>query len=110
MPAVKANAKSDPKVYFANERTLLSWLSVATFLAISAVSLLTHTGSRSSLIAGTVMAPIAMLVALYSLARFHLRLVAIQRGSMRLVVDYFGPWVIVLTVCVMLILLVVINY
>ncbi len=25
------------KVYFANERTLLSWLSVATFLAVSAV-------------------------------------------------------------------------
>jgi hypothetical protein len=55
---IKAGAKSDPKgvvmflcfllekqnklkkiyiVYFANERTLLSWLSVATFLAVSAV-------------------------------------------------------------------------
>ncbi len=56
------------------------------------------------------MAPIAMLVALYSLARFHLRLVSIQRGSMSRIIDWFGPWAIVITVCVMLVLLVVINY
>jgi uncharacterized membrane protein YidH (DUF202 family) len=107
--AIKEGLKSDPKVVFANERTLLSWLSVATFLAVSSVrffcqfqhcvllglirkkSLLT-TKTSAAVVAGTVMAPFAMLVALYSLARFHLRLVAIRNGTMRMVVDWIGPW------------------
>ncbi len=55
-------------------------------------SLLT-TKTNASVVAGTIMAPCAMLVALYSLARFHLRLVAIRNGtSMKFVVDWIGPW------------------
>jgi uncharacterized membrane protein YidH (DUF202 family) len=125
---IKKNVKQDPKVYWANERTLLSWLSVATFLAVSSVSLLSF-GAEVPQISGimfltyfllclqkkkrvgTIMAPIAMLVAIYALGRFHFRQQAIINGkTMNGVVDTWGPWIIVPLVCVMLVLLTVLSF
>ncbi len=102
--------------YWANERTLLAWLAVAIFLSVSAVQLLT-VGDRGAIVAGTVMAPIAMLVAVYSLVRFHLRNVAIHRSDSQdaqvsggVVVDWFGPWIAVPLVCIMLVMLTIISF
>lgn len=110
--AIRENARNDPKSFWSNERTLLSWLGVVIFLSISAVQLLTF-GDRVPQIAGTVMAPIAMCGALYALVRFHLRNLALLRGGSMTdsgVVDWWGPWVLIPVFCIALLVLVVISF
>jgi uncharacterized membrane protein YidH (DUF202 family) len=106
---IAKDARTDPTVYWANERTWLHWLHIAIFLALQAVALLTF-GSQGSLIAGLIMGPIALLVAVYSLVRSHLRNLAIYNShrpdaSLVGVVDWWGPWLIVPLVAIMLILI-----
>jgi uncharacterized membrane protein YidH (DUF202 family) len=115
---LKASAALDPKTYWANERTLLSWLQLAIFLCVSSAQLLSF-GNRSAQIAGIVMAPATVLVCIYALLRFHFRNLAVRdsatsRGqdkkTVLAVVDTWGPWVVVPLICVMLVLLTIMSF
>lgn len=110
-PRVRDVARVDPKVFWANERTFLSWLGVSVFLAVYAASLMTF-GDVAPRIAGTVMVPIAIIIAVYALIRFQLRLSAIvQAGSgMNHVIDRWGPWVLVIVLCLMALALTLLSY
>jgi uncharacterized membrane protein YidH (DUF202 family) len=99
--------------FWANERTLLAWLNFSIFLAIAAVQLLTL-GDRAPQIAGTVISPLAIMISIYALTRFHLRNVAIFRSdqdqNMQFVIDFWGPWVAVPALCLCLVLLAVFSF
>lgn len=102
-PLIRANAKFDPKVFWGNERTLLSWLGLATFQSMSAVQLLSYEELVPQ-IAGAVMAFVSIFVAIYALLRWHTRNLALRRGGkMVIVVDMIGPWIFIPIVCIMLI-------
>jgi len=112
---LKANARLDPKTYWAAERTLLAWVHVAIFLCISSAQLLSF-GNRNAQLAGAAMAPCTIVVAIYSLVRFHFRNVAILNSNqpdhktMFSVVDLWGPWITVPLICGMMVMLCVLYF
>lgn len=115
--ASKDAVKQDPKSHWANERTLLSWMSLAIFIGISAVSLLsTSSLSRNSTkitftqIAGFIMSPLAIAVAMYALIRFHFRQQSIMNQSMRGVIDVWGPWILVPVICLSLVVMTLTSF
>ncbi|KAI7859295.1 VTC domain-containing protein [Circinella umbellata] len=64
--------KVEPKVFFANERTFISWLQFCGLLLMVALNLLNF-GDGAAKIAGSIFICIAALVALYALYRFEKR-------------------------------------
>merc|ERR1712144_196916 len=71
----------EPKVFFANERTFLSWLNFTIILGGLAVGLLNF-GDRIGQISAAIFTSIAMLAMLYALVTFHWRARSIrQRGQ-----------------------------
>lgn len=64
----KVPIKVEPKVYFANERTFLSWLHTSTILAAASVSIMAfadHTGW--SQVYGILLLPVSIAFILYAL-------------------------------------------
>jgi uncharacterized membrane protein YidH (DUF202 family) len=100
-----------PQMWWANERTLLGWISMALLLAVGSVRLLAIQ-ARPSQFAGVVMTVIAMSVCIYAFCRFALRYHAMLKGGdvdspgMK---DWFGPWILVGIVLVFVIAIVVVN-
>ncbi|KAI8924327.1 hypothetical protein BC831DRAFT_416276 [Entophlyctis helioformis] len=74
MPAAQAPAvpPPNPKGFFANERTFLSWLQLCLTLGAVAVGLLNF-GDMLAQISGVVFAIVAVAFMLYSLIQFHIR-------------------------------------
>jgi uncharacterized membrane protein YidH (DUF202 family) len=68
----KIPMKVEPKTFFANERTMLSWLQMSVTLGTIGSALLTIDSSGSSL-AGMVLLPVAVLFAVYAVFTFHWR-------------------------------------
>ena len=66
------NVKVEPKVFFANERTFISWLQFCGLLLMVALNLLNF-GDGAAKIAGSIFICIAAVVALYALYRFEKR-------------------------------------
>jgi uncharacterized membrane protein YidH (DUF202 family) len=103
------------QTYWAAERTLLAWVHVAIFLCVSSAQLLSF-GNRNAQLAGAAMAPCTIIVAIYSLVRFHLRNVAILNSdqadskTMFSVVDLWGPWITVPLICAMMVMLCVLYF
>ena len=64
--------KIEPKVFFANERTFISWLQFCALLLTVALSLLNF-GDSTSRIAGGIFIGISAVVAIYALYRFEKR-------------------------------------
>ncbi|KAG0181918.1 vacuolar transporter chaperone [Apophysomyces sp. BC1021] len=64
--------KVEPKVFFANERTFISWLQFCALLLTVSLSLLNF-GDSTSRIAGAIFIGIAAVVAIYALYRFEKR-------------------------------------
>jgi hypothetical protein len=68
----KKGVKIEPKVFFANERTFISWLQFCALLLTVALNLLNF-GDQISRITGGIFIGIAACIALYSLYRFERR-------------------------------------
>ncbi|KAF1960338.1 hypothetical protein CC80DRAFT_489522 [Byssothecium circinans] len=83
----------EPKVFFANERTFLSWLNFTVILGGLAVGLLNFgdLAARISSICFTVVAVAAMI---YALATFHWRAKSIRHRGQGGFDDRFGPTVL----------------
>ncbi|KAI9498999.1 vacuolar transporter chaperone 1 [Zychaea mexicana] len=99
------NVKVEPKVFFANERTFISWLQFCGLLLMVALNLLNF-GDESAKIAGSVFICIAALVALYALYRFEKRAWMINRRVAGRYDDLWGPVVL----CVLLVGALIVNF
>ncbi|KAJ2159706.1 GTPase regulator Nrf1 [Coemansia sp. RSA 552] len=93
----------EPKVFFANERTFLSWLNFAIVLGSLALGLLNF-GDRTGKIAGAVFTLVAMFVMVYALLLFQWRAERIRNREAGPYDDRRGPvaLVVVLISAVML--------
>ncbi|EPB84244.1 hypothetical protein HMPREF1544_09036 [Mucor circinelloides 1006PhL] len=102
----KKSIKIEPKVFFANERTFISWLQFCALLLTVALNLLNF-GDRISRVCGGVFLFISTLLALYALARFQYRAWQLrspnQKGRFD---DIYGPAVL----CVLIVAALVINF
>ncbi|KAJ1990338.1 GTPase regulator Nrf1 [Coemansia spiralis] len=93
----------EPKVFFANERTFLSWLNFAIVLGSLALGLLNF-GDRTGKIAGAAFTLIAMFVMVYALMLFQWRAERIRQRDAGPYDDRRGPTVLVVVlICAILI-------
>jgi len=80
----------EPKVFFANERTFLSWLNFTVILGGLAVGLLNF-GDRVGQISAGIFTIIAMTSMIYALFTFHWRARSIRRRGQAGFDDRYGP-------------------
>lgn len=80
----------EPKVYFAAERTFLSWLSIGMILGATATTLLNH-GSRSAIVASVGFYLSAMFTMFYATYKYVRRTVAIREKRITDYADSVGP-------------------
>ncbi|RMJ21609.1 Vacuolar transporter chaperone 1, partial [Aspergillus sp. HF37] len=95
----------EPKVFFANERTFLSWLNFTVILGGLAVGLLNF-GDRVGRISAGLFTLIAMATMVYALVTFHWRAASIRQQGQTGIDDRFGPTVLALA----LLAAVVVNF
>lgn len=95
----------EPKVFFANERTFLSWLNFTVILGGLAVGLLNF-GDRVGQISAGLFTLVALAAMLYALVTFHWRAKSIRMRGQGGFDDRFGPTVL----AVALLAAVVVNF
>ncbi|OAD05346.1 hypothetical protein MUCCIDRAFT_125082, partial [Mucor lusitanicus CBS 277.49] len=98
--------KTEPKTFFANERTFISWLQFCALLLTVALNLL-NTGDHISRVIGAVFIIIASLLSLYALARFQIR--SWQLRTNKQIVRYddvWGPTVL----CILIVTALIVNF
>lgn len=95
----------EPKVFFANERTFLSWLNFTVILGGLAVGLLNF-GDRIGRISAGLFTIIAMGAMIYALVTFHWRAQSIRRRGQSGIDDRFGPTILAIA----LLAAVVVNF
>eukprot|EP01023_Acetabularia_acetabulum_P049426 TRINITY_DN5276_c0_g1_i2.p1 TRINITY_DN5276_c0_g1~~TRINITY_DN5276_c0_g1_i2.p1 ORF type:complete len:202 (-),score=18.70 TRINITY_DN5276_c0_g1_i2:1762-2367(-) len=108
LPRAKLLVRSrvEPKVFFANERTFLSWLGIAVLLLFTSLSLLSinqifgnketqcaklDIACRAGQFAGVITAPMALLIMVYALVIYRKRTFQILRKDMVRIDDQCGP-------------------
>ncbi|KAI8867786.1 hypothetical protein GQ42DRAFT_103385, partial [Ramicandelaber brevisporus] len=89
----------EPKVYFANERTFLSWLNFAVMLGSLALGLLNF-GDSVGRISGVLFTAISMCVMVYALLLFQWRAERIRRREAGPYDDRVGPTILVVILAV----------
>lgn len=85
----------EPKVFFANERTFLSWLHFSIFLGSASMALIGLGGRRARLSGMTILGA-SILIATYALARYEWRATQIRRRDPGPYDDRVGPVFVVL--------------
>jgi uncharacterized membrane protein YidH (DUF202 family) len=95
----------EPKVFFANERTFLSWLNFTVVLGGLAMGLLNF-GDRIGRLSAVLFTVIAMGVMMYALYTFHWRATKIRNREAAPYDDRVGPTVL----CIFLLAAVCINF
>ncbi|KAL2011725.1 hypothetical protein VTN00DRAFT_4443 [Thermoascus crustaceus] len=95
----------EPKVFFANERTFLSWLNFTVILGGLAIGLLNF-GDRIGRISAGLFTLIAMGAMVYALVTFHWRARSIRQRGQGGFDDRFGPTLL----AVSLLAAVVVNF
>ncbi|KAK0647585.1 Vacuolar transporter chaperone 1 [Lasiodiplodia hormozganensis] len=85
----------EPKVFFANERTFLSWLNFTVILGGLAVGLLNF-GDKVGQISAGLFTLVAMAAMIYALVTFHWRAKSIRQRGQGGFDDRFGPTVLAL--------------
>ncbi|RHZ65141.1 hypothetical protein Glove_319g140 [Diversispora epigaea] len=91
----------EPKVYFANERTFLTWLNFTVMLSGLAVGLLNF-GDRIAIIAAGMFTAISMSAMLYSLIVYYWRARKIRKRDFGPYDDRIGPTFLCFALCVAL--------
>ncbi|XDG04130.1 hypothetical protein ABKA04_003745 [Annulohypoxylon sp. FPYF3050] len=95
----------EPKVFFANERTFLSWLNFTVILGALAIGMLNF-GDRPAFISAFLFTGVAMLTMIYALFTYHWRAKSIRVRGQAGFDDRFGPSVL----AIILLLAVVVNF
>ncbi|KAL9098957.1 MAG: hypothetical protein Q9163_005476 [Psora crenata] len=86
----------EPKVFFANERTFLSWLNFAVLLGGLGVGLLNFGRDNVGRLCAALFTSVAMAAMLYALATFHWRARSIRLRGHAGFDDRYGPTVLAL--------------
>jgi len=89
----------EPKVFFANERTFLSWLNFTVVLGALAVGMLNF-GDRPAFISAIVFTAIAVAGMLYALYTYHWRARSIRQRGQAGFDDKIGPTVLAISLIV----------
>lgn len=97
--------KVEPKVFFSNERTFISWLQFCALLLSVALNLLNF-GDQVSRIAGALFIGISAGIAIYALFQFERRAWMINRRIVGRYDDLWGPAVL----CVLLVGALIVNF
>ncbi len=108
LPADKRIAlptRVEPKVYFANERTFLSWLNFTVVLGALAIGMLNF-GDQPAFISSFLFTGVALMTMIYALFTYHWRARSIRRRGQAGFDDRFGPTFLALV----LLLAVVVNF
>ncbi|KAI8377892.1 VTC domain-containing protein [Radiomyces spectabilis] len=103
---VPPRRRTEPKTFFANERTFISWLQFCALLLTVALNLLNN-GDRISRIIGAIFIIISSLLSFYALGRFQFRAWQLRTG--RNIIRYddiYGPTIL----CVMLVTALILNF
>ncbi|KAG9301440.1 hypothetical protein G9A89_018112 [Geosiphon pyriformis] len=95
----------EPKVFFANERTFLSWLQFTVVLGGLAIGLLNF-GDRVGKISAALFTFVAMAVMIYALSIYHWRADRIRKREGGAYDDRFGPTIL----CIFLLAAVITNF
>jgi len=95
----------EPKVFFANERTFLSWLNFTVILGALAIGMLNF-GDRPAFISAFLFTVVAMATMIYALFTYHWRARSIRLRGQAGFDDRFGPTVL----AIILLLAVVVNF
>ena len=95
----------EPKVFFANERTFLSWLNFTVILGGLAIGLLNF-GDQVGRIRAALFTLVAMTTMVYALITYHWRAKSIRQRGQGGFDDRFGPTVL----AIMLLAAVVVNF
>jgi len=95
----------EPKVFFANERTFLSWLHFTVVLGGLAVGLLNF-GDRVGVISATMFSAVAVAIMIYALVVYHWRAAAIRKRAGGPYDDRLGPTIL----CLLLLAAIVVNF
>ncbi|KAG9093490.1 vacuolar transporter chaperone [Ceratobasidium sp. UAMH 11750] len=95
----------EPKVFFANERTFLSWLHFTVVLGGLAVGLLNF-GDKVGRISAGMFSFVAMAVMIYALVTYHWRAAAIARRGSGPYDDRLGPTLL----CIALLAAIIVNF
>lgn len=95
----------EPKVFFANERTFLSWLNFTVILGALAIGMLNF-GDRVSFISAFLFTGVAMLTMIYALVTYHWRAKSIRVRGQAGFDDRFGPTFL----AIILLLAVIVNF
>ncbi|CAG8563759.1 10701_t:CDS:2 [Paraglomus occultum] len=98
-------ARVEPKVFFANERTFLSWLQFTVVLGGLAIGLLNF-GDRIGRISAALFTFVAMSIMVYALFLFHWRATKIRTRESGPYDDRIGPTVL----CGFLLAAVIVNF
>ncbi|KAI9469108.1 MAG: VTC domain-containing protein [Benjaminiella poitrasii] len=102
----RLSKKVEPKTFFANERTFISWLQFCALLLSVALGLLNH-GDRISRIIGAVFILISSVLSFYALGRFQYRSWQLRTNKrITRYDDIWGPTVL----CVILVIALVVNF
>ena len=98
--------KIEPKVFFANERTFISWLQFCALLLTVSLNLLNF-GDQVSKVCGGIFLFISMMLALYALGRYQYRAWQLRNPSQTgRFDDLYGPAVL----CVLVVGALIINF
>lgn len=95
----------EPKVFFANERTFLSWLNFTIILGSLGIGLLNF-GDKVSRLLAFLFTGVAMMMMAYALYIYHWRAKAIRQRGSGPYDDRFGPTVL----CIFLGVSVFVNF
>ncbi|KAL8793359.1 MAG: hypothetical protein Q9195_004037 [Heterodermia aff. obscurata] len=95
----------EPKVFFANERTFLSWMSFSVLLGTLAVGLLNFSHDQIGFGSAIAFTVVAVAVMIYAVRMYHWRANEIRKRGSGGFDDRFGPTFLAM----MLIIAVVIN-
>ncbi|KAG0166357.1 vacuolar transporter chaperone [Apophysomyces sp. BC1034] len=101
----KVKVRVEPKVFFANERTFISWLQFCALLLTVALSLLNF-GDHVSRVVGGVFIALAACIAVYALYRFEKRAWMINHRIDGRYDDLWGPAVL----CILLVSALIVNF
>jgi len=106
LPAMKGkpeyrNKQRTAKTFFANERTLLSWVNTVTFLSLSGLTLL-NTDTAVGRYSGTALIIITIAFAVYAFRKYRQRLGGLQKETLIGFEDKIGPGILIGTFCTVL--------
>ncbi|CEJ00270.1 hypothetical protein RMCBS344292_14331 [Rhizopus microsporus] len=93
MPKNGKVKKLEPKIFFANERTFISWLQFSAFLLTMSLALINF-GDHVSRTSGGIFIMVAVILAGYALLRFQYRAWQIRFRSSSRFDDMYGPAII----------------